>query len=369
MATPKDQLTPFQFGCLCFTYLSGFSTLFLHDAKVLLQDVWIGNLLAVSAAMLIMWLMSYVQRRHPGLSMTIIFERLLGKWLGRTIMIVYLFDLAGMAVMTLRALSLFYTTAILPYTSSALLILMMVLVTSYAVSLGIGTIARTVQLILPLFLIGMLFICLLIVRDVDMNPFLPQFQSRPSDIVYGTLLSFSFPFGKALGFIFLFNRVDNAKKLTVSTSVSIIFSYVYLLLATYLTFSSLGMYLMKSTTFPFFSAIQMVRLGAYLERIEISIIGIWTIFTLYETIVIHFVFVQIIGDMFRLKDARPFVLPVGLLFFAMSLRSFTGPLELGLYDYAILPFSIMFPTIIVPIVIVLLTALRERLGRSTQRAP
>lgn len=359
----KGKISSFQFGCLCFTYISGFSTLFLQDAKLLLQDVWIANLLSVIGAIFVLWLMKYVQLQHPDKSMAEIFELLLGKWLGKAVLFFYLYNAVGLTVLTIRALSLFYTTAILPYTPPETIILMLVLVTSYAVYLGLETIARTVQLVLPLFLVSMTVICVLILPNVYTNPFLPQFQSRPTDIAYGALLAFSFPFGKVTSLMFLLYRVDNLKKLMFSSSVSLILSYAYLLVATYLTFGSLGVNLTRSATFPFFSSIQLVRIGVYLERIEVIIIGIWTIFTLYETVVAHYWFVQIFGEFFRIKNVKPFILPVGLLFFAVASRSFVRPNELGLYNYTILPFSTLVPALILPIVFGILTFVKRRRGR------
>jgi spore germination protein (amino acid permease) len=361
--TAKENISSFQFGCLCFTYLSGFSTLFLRSAKLLQQDVWIADSLAVIGAFVSMWLMRYVQIQHPAKSMTEIFELLLGKWLGKAILIIYFIDAVGLTVLTLRALSLFYTTAILPYTPPELIVLMLVLVTTYAVYLGLETIARTVQLILPLFLISITVICVLILRNVDTNPFLPQFQSRLPDIVYGTLLSFALPFGKAIGLVFLFHRVGDLKKLAFSSFVSLTLSFVYVLCATYLTFGSLGMNLTKSAAFPFFTSIQLVRVGLYLERIEIIIIGIWTIFTLIETVVSHCWFIEIFGGVFRIKDVKPFILPIGLLVFAVTLRSFVRPNELGLYNDTILPFSILFPALIMPPILAFLTFIRKQNSR------
>lgn len=356
----KVKLTNFQFGCICFTYLSGFSTLFMNEAKILEQDVWIANLLATVVGVCILWLMKYVQVHFPDKSMPEIFQMLLGRWLGNAILLIYLLDTIGLTVLTLRALSMFYTTAILPHTSPELIMLMLVLVTSYAVYLGLETIVRTVQLMLPLFLLSITVICLLMLPNVESNPFLPPFQSRITDVVYGTLLSYALPFGKTNLLIFLFHRIGNMKKLALSSTVALILSYAYLLIATYLAIGSLGLNLMKSATFPFFSSIQLVRVGLYIERIEIMIIGIWTIFTLFETVVAHYLFTDIVGEVFRIKDTKRFILPFGLLFFAVGFRSFIRPTELELYNMTILPFSMLFPALLMPIVLALLTLIKRQ---------
>jgi hypothetical protein len=99
-----------------------------------------------------------------------------------------------------------------------------------------------------------------------------------------------------------------------------------------------------------------------LERIEIIIIGIWTIFTLFETIVAHFWFMQVFSDVFRIRDAKPFILPAGLLFFSVALHSFVRPTELGIYNITILPFSMLFPTLIMPLVLAIFTVIRKQRG-------
>ncbi|MBB6734194.1 GerAB/ArcD/ProY family transporter [Cohnella zeiphila] len=361
------KISNFQFGCICFTYLSGFSTLFFNEAKILQQDVWMANVSAIVLSILILWLMKHVQVQYPDKTMTEIYQVLLGKWLGKAAVVGTLLYAVSITVLTLRALSLFYTTAILPHTSPELIMLMLVLTTSYSVYLGLETIVRTVQVMLPLFLISITVICLLMIPNVETNPFLPAFHSRLPEIAYGTLLSYAFPFGKGTLLIFLFHRIGNKKRLMAGTSIGLVLSCAYLLIATYLAIGSLGTNLMKSATFPFFSSIQLVKIGLYLERIEIVIIGIWTVFTLFETIVAHYLFTTIVSELFRIQEPKRFILPFGLLFFAIGTRSYVRPTELELYNTTILPFSTLLPTLILPLILGFLTLFRGQNGNRRLR--
>ncbi|MFD0697980.1 endospore germination permease [Paenibacillus sp. GCM10027628] len=360
MMPSEEKITHVQLGCLCFGYLSGFSTLFLLEAKFLKQDVWMANVLAIAAAIGVLWLLCYVQRKHPDMKFTESCEKLLGKWIAKFAFLIYLayfLELGGLAA---RAISTFYTTAILPNTPPSVLILLVLLVTSYAISLGLGTIMRTLQVILPFFILASIIISLFIFREVEMNPLLPQFQNRLTNIIYGGMISFAFPFGKTVMFGFLLSRVKNTRKMFVGGTIGIALSGVYLLWATYLTFGSLGMSLTRSATFPFFTAIQLVKFGEYMERIEITIIGIWTIFTLFELIVIQYVFTELMAHLFSIKHTRAFILPIGLLFFAISFRSFGRVTDHAMYNYEILPFSTLIPTTVIPILLACLTLIRKR---------
>lgn len=361
----QEKVSHFQLGCLCFTFMSGFSTLYLLEAKLIKQDVWMAYLSAMIVVVIVLWMVTYVQKNFNNSNMTDIIEILFGKWLGKLVLSVYLLNFIGFGVLSLRSLSFFYTTAILPKTSPILIILMITIVTTYAVSLGLGSIVRSVLVILPFILASMVVVCLLIIRDMDINPLLPQFQSRFSLIFYGSLISFGFPFGKAGVLAFLFSEVKNSKKIFVSSSVGVVFSCVYLLIATYISMGFLGLNLFKTALFPFFSAIQLVKFGVYLERIEIIIISIWTIFTLFEIIIVQYVVVKILGKMFAIKETKPFILPVGALLLAVAMKSYLHLTDLTTYDSDILPLSIILPVIAFNLLLVILTWVRKHKLRPT----
>lgn len=360
MMTDPEQINHGQLGFLCFSFLSGFSTLFLIEAKLVKQDVWMSNLLAIVISIGVLWLLSYIQSQHPQLNMAEACEKLLGKWFAKLVLVIYLIYFLETGVLAYRAISWFYTTAILPNTSPNLLILLIVLVSSYSVYLGLGTLVRTVQLILPFFILSIGIVSLFILREVEINPFLPLFRSKLSVIVYGGMLSFGFPFGKAIVFGFLLSQVKNAKKTFVSLAAAVALSGIYLLLASYLTFGALGINLTKLSAFPFFTAIQLVKFGEYMERIEILIIAIWTIFTLFELIVLHYVFLLVIKQVFKIKETKPFVIPTGLLFYALAQISYTRMMDLAAYDFKIFPFSSLIPSVVIPVLLAIITLVRKR---------
>ncbi len=360
MMTDPEKINHGQLGFLCFSFLSGFSTLFLIEAKLVKQDVWMSNLLAIVTSIGVLWLLTFVQSQHPQLSMAEACEKLLGKWFSKLALVIYLIYFLETGVLAYRAISWFYTTAILPYTAPNVLIILIVLVSSYSIYLGLGTLVRTVQFILPFFIVCICIVSLFIFREVEINPFLPMSQSKLSVIIYGGMLSFGFPFGKVVVFGFLLSRVKQTNKTFVNLAAAVVLSGIYLLMASYLTFGALGIHLTKLSAFPFFTTIQLVKFGEYMERIEIIIIAIWTIFTLFELIVLHYVFILVIKQIFKIKETKPFILPTGLLFYALAQISYTRMSDLAQYNFKILPFSSLLPTAIIPVLLAIITWGRRR---------
>ncbi|CAM4422616.1 spore germination protein (amino acid permease) [Paenibacillus endophyticus] len=355
----QNKITHGQLSCLVFSYLSGFSTLFLSEAALLKQDVWMSYLIGMTLAIGMLWLLCYVQWKHPLLTMVEISDKLFGHWVSRLVLMIYLIYMLEMQAAACRALSTFYTTVVIPNMPSNQMILLIILCTTYATYLGLTTIVRAVQITLPFFLVGILIICFFLLRDVETNPFLPQFQHSFSEVMYGSLLSLYFPFGKLVVFGFLLARVKNMKKIFSSSIFGLILAALYLLVSAYLTLGTIGIHLAGTATFPFFSSIQMVKFGEYLERIEITIIGIWTIFTLFEIVVLQYVFTILLRHVFRIKNMKPFILPIGLLFFISAQKSFLRLSDLTFYNLNIAPFSTMLPIAIIPIMLSIMTLLRK----------
>lgn len=306
----------------------------------------------------ILWLLHRTQIRLPNLTMLEVFDHALGKLFSRVVLcfyLVYLLEIQGDAS---QALTSFYRSVVLPNTPTNSILLMLALTTTYAVSVGFHAIVRSVLLALPFFLLGIAFILLMISQDVHTNPFLPPFRHSAALIGYGGLLSFFLPFGKSIVFCFLFDRIGSGRKKMASIFAALFLAGLYLCAATYLTFGSLGMRLTSHSLFPFFSAIQLVKLGEYLERIEIMIIGIWTLFTVFEIIVLQYIFVQLFTHVFRIQRPKWFVLPIGLLFFAISERSFREVYDQDYYNSHIAPFSTLIPTVVIPLLLFVVGSIR-----------
>ncbi|MGG1515049.1 GerAB/ArcD/ProY family transporter [Paenibacillus oryzisoli] len=364
MGVSQEKITPGALACLTFSFLSGFSTLFLFEAKVLKQDVWLSYVIAVTMACGILLLLCYVQRQYPQFSMVQIFDKLLGKQLARAALFFYLIYMLEIQSLASQALTSFYRTVVLPNSSSNQILLLIVCATSYAAYLGLGPIVRTMQITLPFFLISIFVICFFIFKEVGSNPFLPPLQHRVEEIGYCSLISLFFPFGKSVVLCFVFSHATDIKKLARHIPLALALSGLYLIAAAYLTLGSLGMHLTEDLTFPFFSAIQLVTFGEYIERIEIMIIGIWTIFTLFEIIILQLIFTEIFCHVVGLPRNRGFIVPVGLLFFAIAQRSFVHLNDLANYNVRLAPFTTLLPMALIPLIISILTMLQKKRKKS-----
>ncbi|WP_177186435.1 endospore germination permease [Paenibacillus sp. CF384] len=356
----QEKISHFQLGCLLFGFIAGFESLFLTEAKLMKQDVWIANVFNFIAGITLLWIITYVQRQFPNHNLTEICDKLFGKWISKAFLCLYLLSNLESVSGGFRAVSMFYTTVILPNTRSDYLILIYAACSTYAVYIGLGTLARTNLVIIPFFLIGFLATCLFIIPEVQTNPFLPPLQSSKENMVIGSMHLFTFTFSQMITFGFLMSRVENKNKIFSSGSLAILMSSLYLVMISYLTLSSLGFNYVETSTYPFFSTIQLVKLGEYLERIEILLIGLWTVLNMVYIIVMQYVFTLVAGHVFGISKMRPFVLVIGLLFFAHASKSFIRTADHFTYGTKIYTLSSLLPCIVFPLVLVVMTLIKKK---------
>jgi spore germination protein (amino acid permease) len=355
-----EKISHIQFSCLLFGFISGFEGVFLAEAKVLKQDVWMANVMNIFIGIGVLWLICYVQNQYPQKNLAEICKLLLGKWVGKAMLCVYLLNNIENVSGGLRATSMFYSTILVPNTNANVLILICVICSTYSVYIGLGTMVRTNLVVLPFFLIGFLITCLFIFPEIKINPFLPPFQSKLTEVIAQGMHLFAFTFSELITFGFIMSRVEQPKKIFLSSTIAIIIAGLYMIIITYLTLGSLGFNYIKISIFPFFSTIQLVKFGEYLERIEVILIGLWTVLTLGYIVVLQYVFTLVLGEIFNIKKKRPFVFVVGLLIFAHTSRSFVRAADHFTYGAKIFPISSLLPCIIFPILLTIITVIRKR---------
>ncbi|OAS21540.1 GerAB/ArcD/ProY family transporter [Paenibacillus oryzisoli] len=355
-----EKISHIQFSCLLFGFIAGFEGLFLTEVKVLKQDVWMANVLNIGMGIGVLSLIYFVQRQYPQIDLAEICNKVLGKWVGKVMLCIYLLYNLETASGGFRALSMFYRTIILPNTHANVLIFTCAICSTYGVFIGLGSLARTNMVVLPFFLMGFLITCLFVLPEIQTNPFLPPFQSKISEVIIQGMHIFTFNFSEVITFGFLMSRVERPKKIFVSAMVAIIMSGIYMIIITYLTLGSLGFNYIKTSTFPFFTTIQLVKFGEYLERIEVILIGLWTVLTLLYVVVMQYVFTLVLANIFNIKEKRPFVFVVGLLFFAHASRSYIRTADHFTYGDTIYPVSSLLPCLILPILLAIVTVFRKR---------
>lgn len=283
------------------------------------QDAWIGALVGVGAGFFLVWIYNTMATLYPQKTLVEIIETLLGKWLGKTVsllLIVTLF-LSGPSSV-LYDVGNFLSTQIMPETPVQSLNFLFVVIVIMGVRLGIETLARSAELLFPLFILLYTSVVILVAPKFKIENVQPVFEAGIGPIWPAALSFISILFLPHIVLLMILptvNRMEKARKAFFYGSmfgglmISLIVVYSILILGPDLTARSL---------FPTYALARKISIGNFLQRIEAFIAVIWFISLYFRITIYLYAIVVGIAQIFNLKDYRPLILPLGMIMVIMS---------------------------------------------------
>ncbi len=142
----KTKLSAHQLFSLIVLFELG-SAIVVGVGKEAKQDAWLAVLLGMVAGLGLFMIYGWLHKLYPELSLSNILEKVLGKWLGRLLGVLYILYFLYISCRLLRDFGALLLTAALPETPIYIVTFMMALVIVYASYLGIETIGKTGELL------------------------------------------------------------------------------------------------------------------------------------------------------------------------------------------------------------------------------
>lgn len=238
------------------------------------QDAWLALLLGALLGIPMAWALSRLWRRFPGQSFPAVAERVLGTGLGKAVGAWYAFYLLWGVGMNLRMTGEFYVTVLLPRTPIIVVIAATAILVAWAARAGIEVICRAGQLILPLLAGSILFIFILLLRDMELRALTPVFvQSGPAAIakeMFSVLARTSelFSVGLLVPFVREPHRLFRAAA-GAMVATGLLLACMAVAVTGTLAEAQTSLY------FPFYDATRLIAIADFLERLDAVVIGLW----------------------------------------------------------------------------------------------
>lgn len=153
---PEVKISLRQLSILTALYTIGSAILIVPSsvASIAKQDAWIAALAGLGFGLLILALHHQLSRRYPAMNLLQISEKLLGKWIGKTVNFLFLVTLfMGGPVTVLYEIGTFMTIQILPETPTQAILLLFGAIVVLGIRLGLEVLARSAELLFPWFLL------------------------------------------------------------------------------------------------------------------------------------------------------------------------------------------------------------------------
>ncbi len=323
------------------------------------QDSFIANLLSIVPGILTVYLMVVLQKKYPGLSFFEMCEEILGKWPGTIINAIFVYFALEVCLFYARGFGEFMMSTMTPELSVDLYLISIVLVGAFGVYLGIEAIARVSQLLFPFYVLLLIIINVLLVRQFHLDNVLPLIDHKMGEIFYSTYLQYVFPMGEAIFFIGVLPYVKKSKHVFKAVAGSLILAGIFLAYRAVVSIGVLGQATALASNYPFFNAIRLVKIGEFIERIDLLFLSIFAMAVLIQFITVYYFISHGIAHIFKVKRLKPLLVPVAIFVYALAKAANTNIVDINHYLMFIRPITGPIYMLVLPALLLVVSKIRK----------
>ncbi|MGE8203207.1 GerAB/ArcD/ProY family transporter [Heyndrickxia sp. NPDC080065] len=359
----KAKITAYQLFVLIFLFEQG-SALVVSlgtDAK---QDTWLSIFIAMIGGLFLYLIYYRLYLFYPDLPLTSYVQKIIGPFFGKLLGCIYLLYFFYIGARILRDFGELLLTFAYPNTPIFIIMAMMTLTIMYAVHKGFEVLARTGEIYFILIYFLAISGAILLVSSglINLNQLKPVLEEG-----FGTVINVAFkqslyiPFGEVIVFSMILPYLSNVSKAKLPGLLALALCGINLAITDAINVAVLGEDLVKRSAFPLLSTIQKIQVANFLERLDVFFMLFSIIGGFFKIGIFFYAGVTGTADLFKLKNYKKLIYPLGLvfLFLSMSIASnFSEQLKEGLI---VIPLYIHLPLqIIIPLLLLMIAYVKNR---------
>jgi spore germination protein KB len=239
------------------------------------QDAWISCIIAGIMTILLTFITLKLILLYPNQTFIELCQTILGKWLGKIIVLPYFIMWLSITGIILREYADFVYQALFQQTPMWIIIAIMACAMVYATYGGLVSIGRCSQIIGPFILISFFLLLALAFKDFHWNKLLPIYaNSGFLPIIKGSLPITSF-LGESIMIVMIVPFMSNTKKAIFSTLSGIALTVFVLLMSFINVITLLGPQLPTKLLYPTYTAVQYISVMEFIQNLDVLAVVIW----------------------------------------------------------------------------------------------
>jgi len=316
------------------------------------RDAWVCMVIGLAAGLLVISLFVSASRLNPKLTLVELNERILGKWAGTSVSILFLgYGLLCISA-HLREIGDFATSQIMSDTPVEAIHILLLLLIIMGVRLGLETFTRVAELFFPWFFLFFVVFTLSFIPDIDPHKIQPVFDQGIKPVLRGSIACVAFPFMDLFMFMMIFPSVNKTNEVRRAMFFGAILGGIVLIITVTLTILVVGAEPVARNMYPSYDLAKRISIGEFFRRIE-AILAIMWIITVYFKVTVYFYALNLgLGQVLKLKEDRMLLLPLGMIIFTISLViapnvAYYNNFAAKYWPYMELTFSVFLPLLLI----------------------
>ncbi|MFJ8511743.1 GerAB/ArcD/ProY family transporter [Lysinibacillus xylanilyticus] len=368
----KEIISSRQFMIITLLFSIGTAILFLPASVTIeaKQDAWIAAIIGVVLSLPLIKLFVAFGNTTPTLTFVEANEKILGRFFGKFTSIGFILICLLSAGELLYFIGLFMRTEIMPETPTMAFAFLFSIIIIYAAFLGIEVFARSAEILFPIFILIFILFVICISPSIKIENLQPIMETPKKSIFFSIIPFISlFSFPLAVLLTIFPSAVNIQKSAQKGFYIGSIIGGIVLVTIITLCILVLGPANTSSRTFPSYSLAQRISIGNFLQRIEVILATMWIISIFIRTFMYFYAAVIGIGQLFKIKNHRPLIFPLGMIILGLSQIVHPSITHSDIYNRDTWPiFSFVF-MVFLPLVLLIVAKIRKingNQGNNTQ---
>lgn len=315
----KHTLSEWQYFLMGVNFVVGSALLKapLMTAMFAKQDAWLSMMMTTACGMFLLLCGLLLYRRYNYAFFFAVVEHVAGRWVGGAVNVFVIFLSLHTCAMVVRNFSNFLTV-IMPESSPWVFQWMILLLSMYSLQYGASNIGKVNEILSPVMVAFFYGSLLLVANKFSFENLQPVLVNGWKPVVHGAYTTLGFSFIQLMLFSSLMTFVKNKQHLTRISLLAQATGGFSLALAIVFSLGVQGAYAVERETYPVYTLMQDITVIRMFERVEALIGFVWVLAIFIKVVIGYFAAVSGLAHMTRQDNYRPFLLPCGLLIWAMS---------------------------------------------------
>ncbi|TVY07146.1 GerAB/ArcD/ProY family transporter [Paenibacillus cremeus] len=323
------------------------------------QDSWLSMLIGGGIGAALTFLFVHLSILHPNQTLTQFSQALLGKWLGRLIVLPHLIAWYTLTAYLLRRFPGFLQPIVIDRTPLwVLMILLLGLMVYLIYSTAITGIGRLCQIVGPIIILALIGSFIFNAGNADWHQLLPVFKDTGwLNIVKGSIrpgMWFSGPFTLLVIVAFMQNPQKALSKSMLGVGITVFMVFT----ATLMVLMVLGPNLAAKMRFPYIMYVRTIDILNFIQNLDIFIIFVWIFGVTAQLSLYLFVVSYETAQWFNVKNWRRIIWFGAPVIFIMAILI---PNETSLATYDEFWTTVIFPVcgIAIPLILWIISLVKK----------
>lgn len=358
----KGRISARQFMLLVFMYSLGTSIIVNPSltAYYASMDAWITCIISSIIGVGIVFLLIRVSSMDEKKNLFELMEFALGKFIGKVVILLFLFFMLFLTATNLRQIGDFMTTQIMVDTPIQFIMLLFALTSLYGIKLGLEVIGRSCEIFFPYAIVSLILLLVLVSPEADFTKIKPILEDRASAAFATVIPTLGIPYFELIVFLAIIPYVNAFKKAKKGFYIGTIVASFMILLITLMCLAVLGAEFTGRQVYPTYILGKKISIANFLERIEILVAIAW-FFTIFFKITVNFYVLSLgFSHFFKLKNVSTLSTPLSFILIILGLISYPNIIY---YQEMIAYYWVFFAAtmgLCLPLVILIVGKIRQK---------